>query len=94
MVARHERDRCLGAGCDRGGLRDHARLVLGRQCELVEAAREREFRLREVQRQRRHEAGLRDDLVDLGSQQRPDDEVRAVELRLQIRLLLPSRAES
>ncbi len=39
LIARHERDGGLRAGRDRGR-RDRARLVLGSQCELVEAAEE------------------------------------------------------
>jgi hypothetical protein len=52
---------------------------------LIEAAQERGVVARVIERERRHEPRLTDHLVDFWPQQRPDDEIGAVELRLQIR---------
>ncbi len=65
---------------DRAG-RDRLDFVVGGQGELIEVRCRRGLRRAEVERQRRHKAGLGLNAPDLIWQQRPDDEVRALDLR-------------
>ena len=57
---------------------------------MIEAAQQRRLGLREIQRERRNEARLRDHLLDLGPQQRADDEIGSVELCPKVRVLRPA----